>query len=135
MNRNAGFGFLEFLVLLLLLLSLAFPRWPCKDYILGEDCFRFHIFRVVGILLTIATVSSLLATIFLILVIFHGSSWLYTAALIASGITALLGMVATFYDITSDQPWCPIVATFSSGISLGLFATLLFDYLSEISLK
>ncbi|VDN96936.1 unnamed protein product [Rodentolepis nana] len=133
MNRNIGFGPIACLVLLLLVLSLGVPRWPCASYILGKRCTQYHTLKVVGILLATASVATLLVGIFLLFVILQGSSRMFNASLMAAGITALLTTAATFYNANSNPLWCPAVSTFASGIALGLFSTFLFDHLSKRS--
>nr|CDS28422.1 hypothetical protein HmN_000814700 [Hymenolepis microstoma] len=130
MNRNIGFVLLACLVLLLLILSLGVPKWPCPGHILGTDCIRNTVLKNVGILLATATVTALLVAIFLLFVILQGSTRMLIAALVAVGITALLAMAASFHYANSRNLWCPILAPFGAGIALGLFVTLLFEYRS-----
>nr|CDS30330.1 hypothetical protein HmN_000274800 [Hymenolepis microstoma] len=130
MNRNIGFVLLACLVLLLLILTLGVPSWPCQGHILGTTCIRVYVLKVVGFLLVAATVMALLLAIFLLLVILQDSSPMFIAALVASAITAILAMAAAFYYVSFQICWCPIVAAFGAGIALSLFVALLFDYRS-----
>ncbi|VDO05818.1 unnamed protein product [Rodentolepis nana] len=130
MNKNVGYALLACLVLLLLVLSLGVPKWPCQGYILETKCIQRHSYKVTGFLLAAATVAALLVAIFLLLVILQGSSRMLIAALIAAAITALLAVAATFYYASFMPPLCPILAAFGAGVALGLFVILLFDYRS-----
>ncbi|VDO05817.1 unnamed protein product [Rodentolepis nana] len=130
MYKKVGFGLLAALVLLMLILSLGIPSWSCQGHILGTECIRFYVLKVVGFLLAAATVAALLVAIFLLLVFLQGSSRMKIAALVTAGITALLAMAAVFYYVQPTHFWCPIVTAFGAGIALCLFAALLLDYLN-----
>ncbi|VDO02660.1 unnamed protein product [Rodentolepis nana] len=130
MNRNFGFGLLACLVLILLIISIGVPKWPCPGNIFGTNCIQNHAFKVVGFLLAAAIVGALLVAIFLLLVNLQGSSRMAIAAIVAAGITALLAIAGVFYLANRLIPLSPILAAFGAGIALALFVALLFDYKS-----
>ncbi|VDN96931.1 unnamed protein product [Rodentolepis nana] len=130
MNRNIVFGLLACLVLILLIISVGIPDWPCRGNIFGTNCIQNHAFKVVGFLLAAAIVGALLVAIFLLLVNLQGSSRMAIAAIVAAGITALLAIAGAFYLTSQSLNLSPILAAFGAGIALALFVALLLDYRS-----
>ncbi|VDO00348.1 unnamed protein product [Rodentolepis nana] len=130
MDRKIGFALLACLLLLMLILSIGIPKWLCEGNILGYQCIKTYSLRVIGYLLATMTALALLIVIFVLLMIFLGSTWTFIATLTTAGITAVLAMAVTFFLNDIPNPYSSIFAAIGAGIIFGLLVMFLFDYFS-----